>query len=284
MLSINCGQFQFRFGELPDFVYKPLHLMYGDQPAEAVVGPADFRVSLACDSLLRRLVRPQITFYCDQQAPFRPVPRMQAYPILEWGMNWCIAAHDYTRLLIHAAVLEKDGKAVVFPALPGSGKSTLAAYLAFHGWNLYSDEMALIDSADGSVSPLFRPVCLKNDSIRLVREWLPEATMTKVARDTRKGDIAHLKAMSWLRFKTLKQAKIVGVVFPRYQGKGRFQVRKVDNLQAFRQLCSHAFNYNIIGRMGFHSITRLVNDSKQYAIQYNDLADVSRFLAEEFFA
>lgn len=284
MVTIDCGQFRFHLQEVPGFVREPLHLMYGDQWSEAASGPTDFRISLRCDSLLRRFVRRQLTFYCDQHAPFRPVPRSQAFPVLEWGMNWCMAAHDYTRLLIHAAVLVRNGQAVIFPAVPGAGKSTLAAYLSFHGWDLYSDEMAVVDIASGTVSPLFRPVCLKNDSIRLIRQDFSDAVLTGIARDTRKGDIAHLKAVSWQRFKTFGDAKVVAVVFPQYKAEAGFRVQSLSQLQAFRQICSHAFNYNILGRPGFAGISRLVEGARHYSILYSELFRVRYFLGQELAA
>ena len=284
MLLVNSGRYRFRLNSVPGSVRESLHLMYGDQADQDTAGPADFRISLRTDSWLRRIVRPQITFYSDQHAPFKPVPRSQAMPILEWGMNWCVAAHDYTRLIIHAAVIAKEGRALIFPAVPGSGKSTLAAHLALSGWNLYSDEMAIIDGDDLTVAPLFRPVCLKNDSIGLVRNWFPDAVMTRTARDTRKGDIAHLKAMDWQRFTSLGQAKIQGVIFPKFQQGARFLAREMDSLATFRQLCTHAFNYNILGETGFQVIARLVENSRHYSLLYSDVGDVGRFISEEFFA
>lgn len=282
MPFINSGQFLFELHHCPDFVLGPLRAMYGDQPEEALTGPVDFRVSLRCDSLVRRFLRPQITFYSDQQAPFKPVPRSQAFPILEWGMNWCIAAFDYTRLIAHAAVLEKNGRAVIFPAAPGSGKSTLSAYMAFNGWNLYSDELAIIDLVSGEVAPMFRPMCLKNQSIELVRKWFPEAVMTEIARDTQKGDVAHLKALSWQQYQSLSSVSIAGIVFPQYRANVSLVVEKMQQLDAFQQLCSQTFNYNIVGRPGFDTIGALIHDTQQYTITYNDLADVGEFLEEEF--
>ncbi len=282
MYLIDSGQFRFRVESCPGFVLDPLQAMYGDLPPDHGREPVDFRVSLTCDSLLRRFLRPQISFHADQRSPFKPVPRSQAYPVLEWGMNWCIAAHDYTRLIVHAAVLERDGQALIFPATPGAGKSTLSVFLAFHGWNLYSDEMALIDFDTARVMPLFRPVCLKNRSIDLVRSWFPDAVMTGTARDTQKGDVAHVKAMPWQRFRTLEPVSIAGVVFPRYQPGMALNVRPVDEIDTFRQLCSHAFNYNIVGERGFNLIGRLAAQSRSFSIAYSDLSAVKDFLAGEF--
>ena len=56
---------------------------------------------------------------------FKPLPADQAFPMLEWGLNWCVSNHVNHYLIIHAAVIEKNGFAAILPAPPGSGKSTL---------------------------------------------------------------------------------------------------------------------------------------------------------------
>jgi predicted ATPase len=48
--------------------------------------------------------------------------------------------------MLHAAVVEKNGKALILPALPGSGKSTLSAALAMNGWRFLSDEFTMISA------------------------------------------------------------------------------------------------------------------------------------------
>jgi hypothetical protein len=47
----------------------------------------------------------------------------QTYPMFEWGLNWCIASHAHSFLVIHATVVERGGRAMVLPAPPGSGKA-----------------------------------------------------------------------------------------------------------------------------------------------------------------
>ena len=41
--------------------------------------------------------------------PFAPLPLDQAFPMLEWGLNWCVSAHCHQYLIFHAAVVEKSG-------------------------------------------------------------------------------------------------------------------------------------------------------------------------------
>lgn len=91
------------------------------------------------------------------------MPVGHAFPQLEWAMNWCISTQANFYLLLHSAVIERNGFAAIMPAPPGSGKSTLCAALINRGWRLLSDELALISLHDQNIYPLARPVGLKND-------------------------------------------------------------------------------------------------------------------------
>src|SRR2546423_11656048 len=119
---------------------------------------ADFQVSLTA----RRWWKPQVLFRFDDTPAFHPLPADQAFPILEWGLNWCVSAHCHQYLIVHAAVLEQGGRALLLQGPPGCGKSTLCAGLASRGWRLLSDELALIDPATAEVAALARPISLKN--------------------------------------------------------------------------------------------------------------------------
>lgn len=277
-MLLNLGRYLFNLNtDQP--ILTSISRIYGD--AQIPDAPADFEVTLNAPSILRRFVRPQVAFYCDQHSPFKPLPASQAFALLEWGMNWCIATHDHTSLLIHAAVLVKDGQAIIFPAMPGSGKSTLTAYMALSGWSLYSDEMAIIDLKSGMVSPLFRPVCLKNNSIDLVKNWFPEAIFTDTCQDTQKGDVAHLKGASWSQFINYAAVNIVAVVFPKYVEDSQLTIFSLNQLQAFESLSENSFNCGVLANLGFNTIDKIIKRATLFEIEYGDLADVKAFLEED---
>ncbi|WP_342807242.1 HprK-related kinase A [Alteromonas sp. M12] len=244
-------------------------------------GPVDFSVRLVYESFVRRFIKPQISFYSDQRSPFKPLPISQAAAVLEWGMNWCVAAHEFERLLIHSAVLVKDGKAIVFPALPGSGKSTLTAHLGLSGWDVYSDEMAIIDTTTSKVHPWYRPVCLKNNSIDLIKKWHPEAFFTPICKDTQKGDVAHLKVLERTQYSQFKPAEIVAVVFPKYSPDSELTIYQLTQLEAFNTLSKNAFNYNVLGGTGFDTVAKIIKSCRLFEIEYNDLNEVNEFLKED---
>lgn len=278
-MIINTGLYQFSLDSCPKHLESVIAQVYQDAIEQD--SAIDFSISLRQESIVRRFIKPQVTFYCDVHAPFKPLPISQAYALLEWGMNWCIAAHDFSRLIVHAAVLVKNGQAIIFPASPGSGKSTLTAYLSLNGWQLYSDEMAIIDLQTHTVSPLYRPVCLKNDSISIIKSLHPEALMTPVCKDTQKGDVSHLKGIDWKSYKQLSQVEIAGIVFPRYKKDVALDIYTCNQLQAFESLSKHAFNYTVLGQQGFETVNRITQKSHLFEVEYNSLPELAEFLAED---
>jgi HprK-related kinase A len=281
-MLIDVGQYLFRVDSAPSIVKNNLKLMYDDAISNNTLMPADYTVSLKHDSLLRKFLKPQVTFYLGSNSPFKPLPASQSYPVMEWGMNWCIAATDFNRLIVHAAVLVKNNKAIVFPATPGSGKSTLSAYFALNGWKLYSDEMAIIDLESLQVMPMFRPICLKNESISLIKKWFPQSVLTGIAKDTQKGDVAHLKINNFAEYKAFSPVDIVAIVFPKYQKNTKTEPYKINKIAGFEKLAANSFNYNILGGTAFDAIQRIVEQTQQVEINYNDLAEVDDLLTSEF--
>ena len=65
-------------------------------------------------------------------------------------------------LLIHAGVVQRNGKAYIFPADGGGGKSTLVTWLFSEGCGVLSDELGFISLKDGFVYPYPLPIKLLN--------------------------------------------------------------------------------------------------------------------------
>ncbi|MCV2886007.1 HprK-related kinase A [Aestuariibacter sp. AA17] len=277
-MIINAGLYSFKLHTATQQALINANTIYGDAPN---VDRADFSISLKTESYIRRWIRPQIKFFADASSPFKPMPRSQAYPLLEWGMNWCISAHVFDHLLLHAAVLVKNNKAIIFPALPGSGKSTLSAFLGLSGWTVYSDEMAVIDFQTYTVRPLYRPVCLKNNSIDIIEKRFPTATVTPRCFDTIKGTVAHVKTLKWSDYARLESVPIAAVVFPQYEKNAQTSITLVNQTDTFQYLVDNAFNYHVLGETGFCALSGVLEKASTYSAVYSDLADIASFLDNE---
>ena len=246
-------------------------LVYSEHPVEPEDGFADFHVRIARPRGLRRWLRPQVEFQFDGAPPFLPLPGDQAFPILEWGLNWCVSAHCHQYLIVHAAVVERSGRALLLPAPPGSGKSTLCAALVNRGWRLLSDELALIDPASGAIAPLPRPVSLKNASIDVIRRFVPSAVLSETVHDTLKGSVAHMKPPVEAVRRAQEPALPRWIVMPRYEAGARDELRPLSRGRAFMRLAESSFNYHIHARKGFEQLVQTVQACECYEFAYGDL-------------
>lgn len=272
-LVLDTGPFRFRITSHTDEVLRGLHRLYADFELPADEGFCDFTVRVDRVGGLRRHWRPQVSFHFDTVEPFKPLPADHAYALLEWGLNWCIAGHAHHYLLLHAAVLERNGHAIVMPADPGAGKSTLTAALALHGYRLLSDELAVIDRDSGLLLPLARPVNLKNQSIDLVRRWSAQAVLGEPAHDTHKGTVAHLRPPAASVGAIDQPARPAFVIFPRWQAGEPARLTPRPRADAFLHAAHHAFNYELLGSTGFDLMAGLIERSECHDFRYSELAD-----------
>jgi len=233
---------------------------------------ADFHVCVARPRSARRWFKPQVRLYVDGRSPFAPLPFDQAFPMLEWGLNWCVSAHCHQYLIIHAAVVERSGRALILPAPPGSGKSTLTAALVHRGWRLLSDELTLIEPESCRVVPIPRPVSLKNGSIAAIRAFAPAAEIGVPVRDTVKGTVAHMRAPHDEPLASLRTIEPHWVVFPRYEASAASQMTPVPKALAFMQVADQAFNYTIHGRRGFDVLATLIDRCACRSLEFGELA------------
>ncbi|WP_332876021.1 HprK-related kinase A [Massilia sp. S19_KUP03_FR1] len=250
--------------------------MYGAYPVDDS-GFADFHLQLRRPGGLRRWFHPQVRFDHDGLSPFEPLPVNHAFPMLEWMLNYCVSSQAHGYLIIHAAVVEKNGHAVILPAPPGSGKSTLCAALVSRGWRLLSDELTLIGLDDQQLTPLPRPVSLKNASIPIMKAYAPAAAFTRSAMDTAKGTVAHLKAPDASVARAAETARAAWVVFPKYQADADVTVSPIAPARAFMRVAENAFNYSLTGERGFHALGKVIETCTSFDFTYSKLDEAIAF-------
>jgi HprK-related kinase A len=270
-VALDFGATRVRVRSALPAIAQLIHLVYGAFPTVAAAGFFDVTARVQGSSGWRRWLRPQINFIVDGQYPFEPFPADTHLPMLEWGLNWCIAGRCNQHLLLHAAVVERDGVAIVLPALPGSGKSTLTAALLTRGFRLLSDEFGVVDFADGRLIPLVRPIALKNESIDVIRELDPHAKLGPVFPKTRKGDVAHLAPDARSVAARHEPARPRLILFPAFEGGAGLELERVAKARAFVKVSGNSFNYEILGAPAFAAVARLVTQCESYRLRYGDL-------------
>ena len=272
-LTLVTGPFRFRLQSGQPGVVRGLATLYADFPIEDDSGLRDFHIVV--DSVVgpRRWYRPQINFWLDGRSPFKPLPQEHAFALLEWGMNWCVAGHCHHYLLLHAAVLERNGRCVILPGDPGAGKSTLTAALVLCGWRLLSDELAIIDRDDGLLVPLARPVSLKNQSIDIIRAFDANAVLGAPAYDTHKGTVSHLRPSADSVARMHEKGRAAHMVFPRWRAGASTALHARSKADAFMHAANHSFNYSLLGRLGFDLNAQLIDGCAYWDFEYSRLEE-----------
>lgn len=272
-LILKIGPFSFRLISGIPAIAEALMTVYSDYPVLDGAGFVDYTVQIAGGSGLHGWIRRQAIFKFEGSAPFVPLPQDHAFPLLEWSMNWCIATHAHHLLMLHSAVIERDGCAVIMPAPPGSGKSTLCAGLVHRGWRLLSDELALISLADASITPLGRPISLKNQSIDVIRNFVSGAVLSRVVHDTSKGSVSLLKVPTEHLRRIKETAMPRWIIFPKYVAGSPARLLPRSKANSMLELGRNSFNYMVLGRTGFEVLSKVVDASDCYDFQYSQLDD-----------
>lgn len=256
----------------------PLRQLYQDYPVDPAPGGFyDFRIRLA-------RTRPnfwkkwEVEFDWEGGSPFPALPLAHAHPLFEWGLNWCVATASGLHTVIHSAVVERNGQALVLPGRPGSGKSTLCAALALGGWRLLSDELTIVSQSDGLVQAVPRPISLKGKSIDLIGGQFPLADMTPPVADTHKGAIAYARAPSPAVASSQQAAPIGYVVFPRFKAGAELVFQPLSRSAALAELMQNTFNVGLMGAGGFQALARAIAGAQCYAVEYGDLSSILQWV------
>ena len=268
--TVQVGPIGFRIGSPWEAPIRQLKTLYAGYP-EATGGITEHLVRLEPTSAIRRWIKPSIQIAGGfTLAEAAPLPLSMGLIAAEMAMNLQVALGERHYLLLHAATVARDGKAIILTGESGSGKSTLSALLMTEGWRFMGDEFALLDPETGLLHPFPRPVSLKNEAMAVMGARLPNNRFGPVMKNTPKGDLRHLipdvksiKAMH-------EPAHPIAILFPSFGQP--MDVRAMGQGEVFVRLTQASTNYTALGERGFHALTNLVKDTPAIAIDYPDTA------------
>jgi HprK-related kinase A len=271
------GPFRARIGTTLPHLIEGIGLLYRHYPL-ADPGILDFEIRIDPVRGHRRFIKPMAQFFVDGSPAFDPFDRDLAIPMMQWLMNWCIFTRPHQYLILHSAVLERNGGAMILPGPPGAGKSTLCTAMHLRGWRLFSDEVALVTPGGIDITPAPLPPSLKNASIEVIRNYEPTATLGPPVPGTRKGTVAHVQPMAESLSRVRETAPASWVVFPNYQPDATCTLVPTSKARSLLWMAHNAFNYSLLGTTGFTTLADVIDACDCYELTYSKLDDALAIL------
>ncbi|MDO4551860.1 MAG: HprK-related kinase A [Planctomycetia bacterium] len=278
------GPFNYSVSSEITAVRQAVEFLYADYPSLPENSWVDFTLRVSPVGRFRWLRRnPEAQVFIGDFPPFPSFDQRISPAMLEWGMNWCIWLNVAHLIIFHAAMLEFKGNGLILAADSGEGKSTLAAGLSLAGWRLLSDELTLIDPDDtetvngglavAKMVPIPRPICLKNESIKIVRDMFPQAAFSHEYPDTGKGLVAHVKPTADSVHRAKQRVVPRWIIFPKYVKGASPTWTPWEKAEAFIRLGQHGDAYSVLGKKGFQTLADVISHCDCWRFEYGNLED-----------
>ncbi len=169
--------------------------------------------------------------------PYKVCTELSNLGPLTKALVWSAALNQYDYLInIHAGVVGDGKNCYMFPANAGSGKSTLMAALVHHGFEFFSDEMALLEQDTFKVAPVPLAICIKNTGIEPLLAYYPEL---KTEISHKRGDEKVVQYVSPPMGNVPEQSvrrQIAAIIFPQYDPDINTQIKAINKLDALERL------------------------------------------------
>jgi len=275
-VTIQTGPFVFRLTSHIPSIAAPVWRLYRDFP---LIEPdlVDFHLVLRPAGRFARFTG-RCEVVIDARRILSVFKSPAALPHLEWALNWWIYNYAHQFFIVHAAVVERDGKAILLCGPPGSGKSTLCAALVARGWRLLSDEVALVCPDTLKIFATARPISLKNESIEVIERFAPSAVFGPRALETHKGIVAHVAPPEQSVRHINADAHPCWILFPSYAADAATRLTPIPKARAFLRAASDAFNYQILGAQGFRTLAAMIDRCSCFELAYADLTEALKVI------
>jgi hypothetical protein len=133
--------------------------------------------------------------------------------------------------------------------------------------------MAHLRPADGMVHPIPRPIGLKEESIEVIRRFVPEAVFGPLWHGTVKGTVAHLRPPADAVSRAREPATPAWIVFPTWRRGAPARFSAHGRADAFLRCADHGLNYATLGLKGFETLASLVQRCRCLEFEYGDLPE-----------
>ncbi|MCK4865518.1 MAG: PqqD family peptide modification chaperone [Gammaproteobacteria bacterium] len=177
------------------------------------------------------------------------------------------------KLMFHASALQKSKQMIVLPANSGSGKSTLAVALSACDWRCYTDELAVLDPDDLSITPLPIPIRIRSGSFIPLLPFYEKLPELPEFNDLYENQIKWIILPKEQLASKTESARITSLIFPKYSEKLETRLAPLDKFLALERLTATGSSERDMTLEDAKAMVRLIEQTPCYELIFSDLQE-----------
>lgn len=189
-------------------------------------------------------------------------------------------------LILHAGVVWKDEKAMIFPGATGGGKTTLCLGLLQNGFQYFSDDWALIDPDSLKVWHFPRIMQVREGTLKLfpkLKRLIEKSPHKFLCCEDRGIKIFLVKADDILPVRTnIENAKVEYIVFLKYSPTVKEPILKeISAMEALKQMLFFIENIKLFRVRGYlvKRLVKLVSNSECFNLTCGDIGKTTELVS-----
>jgi hypothetical protein len=178
-----------------------------------------------------------------------------------------------TAVALHAGTVSWNDRSILIAGTSGAGKSSMVAWFAAKKFQYHSDELAILNIADGSILGFQRPLLLKQGSAGLVSSFPIVSCWPKITAGT--SSI----------FRPERSAPVINqgrpcamVIFPQFVKGAELEIVPIGPAQCGLKLMECNLNGRNLPNHGFTPITVLARSVAAIEVRYGDFEQIDGVL------
>ncbi len=190
-------------------------------------------------------------------------------------VNWLL--RRFRRYVqVHAAVVQRRGRAALVVGGADAGKTSLACALALGGWGVMSDEVALVEPRDAMVACFPRAMLVRSGTARRLRE-LQRCRPRRVVLNDGPESIRYVSP-DFAGGVVRQKARVVAVAFPEWSGRSSVEV--IGEREALERMLQACFNTDRHPVVSIDTCVGLVRTSRLLRARVGKLREAAELLSE----
>ena len=214
----------------------------------------------------------QVTF--NEKKIAQPVATDSLPLVLQENMIIAYYQKEPYLMAMHAGAVERNGKAIVLPGSSGSGKSTLTATLVAKGFNLFSDEIALL-GYDGNLKPIPFSMNIKEGSWSVLSQYYKELENTQTHL---RFDGQHVKFLSPKNLLN-SHFQVSALIFPKYAEGQPCRLKPLSSCETLGRIKEAGYQLEKpLTKEHFELILEYLLTKPSYLLSYSSLEEASEII------